>query len=246
MNDQGPAPVIVLVHSSSVGPSTWAPVARELRAGGQEVEVPSMLGFADGGPPYAGAYLDRATAALASLPLDRPALVVGHSNAGLFLPAIALSLAPRAVALVFADASIPPVDAPDVDVAPAAFMDELRAMAIDGVLPRWGDWWPEAVTAGLYPNASTRRLVGAEEPELPVTFYEEKVDVPGGWARRPCGYLRLSDGYESEAVAATGLGWPVRRLTGGHLHMLVDPAGVAGALDDLASALLPAAGREGA
>jgi hypothetical protein len=237
------APAIALVHSSSVGPSTWASVERELRAAGQDVEVPSMLGFADQGPPYARAYLHRATAGLASLPTDRPVLLVGHSNAGLFLPAIALSLEPRDVALVFADASIPPLDGPDVGLAPAGLMDELRAMAVDGVLPRWGDWWPEAVAAGLYPDDATRRLVGAEEPRLPVSFYEEKVDIPAGWARRPCGYLRLSDGYESEAVTAAAMGWPVRRLAGEHLHMLVDPAGVAGALVDLAGTLIPAAGR---
>jgi Alpha/beta hydrolase family len=242
VNDQVRAPVIVLVHSSSVGPSTWAAVARELRSGGEGVQVPSMLGFADDGPASAGAYLDRATAALRSLPVDRPVLLVGHSNAGLFLPAIALSLAPRAIALVFADASIPPLDGPDVELAPAAFLDELRPIAVDGVLPRWGDWWPDAVTAGLYPDASTRRAVAAEEPQLPVSFYEERVDVPSGWARRPCGYLRLSDGYESEAVTATELGWPVRRLAGEHLHMLVDPPGVAGALRDLASTLIPPAG----
>jgi hypothetical protein len=243
VSDQVRAPVVALVHSSSVGPSTWASVERELRAAGQEVEVPSMLGFADQGPPYARAYLDRATARLASLPIERPVLLVGHSNAGLFLPAIALSLEPRDVALVFADASIPPLDGLDVGLAPAGFVDELRAMAVDGVLPRWGDWWPEAVAAGLYPDDATRRLVGAEEPRLPVSFYEEKVDVPAGWGRRPCGYLRLSDGYESEAVTATGLGWPVRRLAGEHLHMLVDPAGVAGAIVDLAGTLIPGAGR---
>jgi Alpha/beta hydrolase family len=244
VSDQVAAPVIVLVHSSSVGPSTWAAVARELRSRGEGVEVPSMLGFADEGPPYAGAYLDRVAAALASLPLDGPVLLVGHSNAGLFLPAIALSLIPRGVAMVFADASIPPLDFPAAELAPAAFLDELRPMAVDGVLPRWSDWWPDEVTAGLYPDPSMRRLVASEEPQLPLSFYEERVFVPAGWARHPCGYLRLSDGYESEAVTATGLGWPVRRLAGEHLHMLVDPAGVAGALRDLASALTPATGRQ--
>lgn len=92
-------PVIVLVHSSSVGPSTWAAVAGELRSHGADVRVPSMLGFAEDGPPYARAYVNRAAAALASLPMDRSVLLVAHSNAGLFLPALAEALEPREVGL---------------------------------------------------------------------------------------------------------------------------------------------------
>lgn len=227
----------MLVHSASVGPLLWAAVAGELRARGHEVQVPSMLGFADAGPPYTRAYLNRAAASLNSPSLDVPVLLVGHSNAGLFLPAIAQVLAPRSVTLIYADASIPPIDGPDAPMAPDAFLDDLRGMAVDGILPRWGDWWPDDVTAGLYPDPATRRRVAAEEPRLPVSFFEERVTVPKGWARRPCGYLRFSEGYESEAATATRLGWPVRRLTGEHLHMLIDPAGVSVELHDLAAAL---------
>lgn len=139
---------------------------------------------------------------------------------------------------MFTDASVPPVDGGDVELAPSAFLDELRAMAVDGVLPRWSDWWPDETTAQLYPDPDTRRLVAAEEPRLPVSFYEEKLSVPAGWARRPCGYLRLSEGYEAEAAAAGELGWPVRRLSGEHLHMVVDAAGVAEALQSLAGTLI--------
>jgi pimeloyl-ACP methyl ester carboxylesterase len=152
MSDRAEAPVIVLTHSASVGPATWGAVARELRFRGEDVEVPSMLGFAESGPPYVRAYLDRATAALRSIHGAGPVVLVGHSNAGLFLPAIAASLAPRAVVLVFADASIPPLDGPEAELAPAALMTELRAMAVAGVLPRWGDWWPEEATEALYPD----------------------------------------------------------------------------------------------
>jgi hypothetical protein len=70
------------------------------------------------------------------------------------------------------------------------------------------------------------------------------VNVPSGWARRPCAYLRFSDGYRSEAETAAQLGWPVRVLPGEHLHMLVDPAGVAEALSDLTGDLILAPTRE--
>jgi len=237
VSEQSAPPVFVLMHSSSVGPATWDAVADELRSRGHAVEVPSMLGFADGDPPYAGAYLSRAAGALASLPVGRTALLVAHSNAGLFLPAIARSSAPRECALVFADASIPPVEGDDVTLVPPAFLDELRAMAVDGILPPWTEWWPDEATAGLYPDPATRRRVAAEEPRLPLSFYEESVEVPAGWARQPCAYLRLSEGYESETATAAELGWPTLRLNGEHLHMVVDPVAVADALDDLARTL---------
>jgi hypothetical protein len=111
-------------------------------------------------------------------------------------------------------------------------------MAVDGVLPRWSEWWPDETTAGLFPDLVTRQLVAAEEPRLPVSFYEEKLSVAAGWAQRPCGYLRLSEGYEAEAAAAGELGWPIRRLSGEHLHMMVDAEGVAQALQSLAGILI--------
>jgi hypothetical protein len=237
VSEQSGPPVFILVHSSSVGPATWAAVADVLRSRGHEVEVPSMLGFADGEPPYARAYLSRAAGALASLQVGRTALLVAHSNAGLFLPAIAQSLAPRECALLFADASTPPVEGGDVTLVPPVFLDELRAMAVDGILPPWTEWWPDEATAGLYPDPATRRRVAAQEPRLPLSFFEENVEVPAGWARQPCAYLRLSEGYESEAATAAELGWPTLRLNGEHLHMVVDPVAVADALDDLARTL---------
>jgi len=42
----------VLVHSPSVGPATRAGVPGRLRESGHGVAVPSLLGVADGGPPY--------------------------------------------------------------------------------------------------------------------------------------------------------------------------------------------------
>ncbi len=44
-------PVFVLVHSPSVGPLTWTPVADRLEARGQESIVPSLLDVADAAAP---------------------------------------------------------------------------------------------------------------------------------------------------------------------------------------------------
>ncbi len=112
-------------------------------------------------------------------------------------------------------------------------------MAVDGILPRWGNWWPDDITATLYPDTATRERVAAEEPELPIAFYEESVIVPAGWSRRPCAYLRFSDAYEAEAEKARRLHWPTLHVAGEHLHMLVDPTGVANGICDLAEKLNP-------
>jgi alpha-beta hydrolase superfamily lysophospholipase len=232
-----PEPAIVLIHSSSVGPSTWLPVADHLRRRGFDVQVPSMLGFADAGPPYVRAYLDAMARALASLPPGRDVIAVAHSNAGLFLPAIAATLAPRRVSLVFADASVPELGAQNVPLAPEAILPWLRTIATDGVLPRWTDWWSDEDANALYPDSATRNSVAAEEPRLPLALYEESVPVPVRWSERPCAYLLFSEGYESEAGRAAEHGWPVTTVPGEHLHMLVDPDGVAAAIEDIVGAL---------
>ena len=251
-----------------------------------------MLGFVDDGPPYADSYLRRASAALESLPSGAPIVLVGHSNAGLFLPAIAEPLAPRGVSFIFADASIPPIDgvdgkdpadttdlgplptaadtahshrrpyshrrptdtgptdaAPDTPdpadattapLVPEAVLDQLRAMAVGGILPRWGDWWPDDVTATLYPDTATRERVAAEEPELPIAFYEESSDRPGRMVatsvRLSPVQRRLRDGSRE---GDRRLHWPVLHIAGEHLHMLVDPARVAAGICELAGKLNP-------
>ena len=183
-------PVLVLIHSSSVGPSTWALVAGQLRRRGFDVQVPSMLGFAEAGPPYVRGYLDAITRALISLPPNGDVVLVGHSNAGLFLPAIAALLAPRQVSLVFADASVPERDTQDVQLVPEAILPRLRTIATDGVLPPWTDWWPDDDANALYPDAATRTAAAAEELSLPLAFLRSRsrchTHGPSGHARISC------------------------------------------------------------
>jgi hypothetical protein len=45
-------PIFVLVHSPSVGPTTWQPVATHLTAAGYQVRVPSLLHIGAGAPPF--------------------------------------------------------------------------------------------------------------------------------------------------------------------------------------------------
>jgi hypothetical protein len=100
-------PLFVLVHSPSVGPSTWAPVAGQLAASGCDAVVPSLLSVADGGPPFWPRVVAAVTAGLAGADPGQPLVVVAHSNAGVFVPVIERGLARTVTWSVFADATVP-------------------------------------------------------------------------------------------------------------------------------------------
>lgn len=230
-------PIWVLVHSPSVGPSTWEPVAHRLRARGHDAVVPSLLDVAQAGPPFWPRVAEDVNAALEEVDANRTVLLVVHSNAGLFAPVL-VSRAIRSVhACLFVDAALP-VTAGSTPVAPPPLVEMLREMSgEDGLLPPWTQWWQEDDVAPMFPDARTRRAVTAEQPRLPLAYYDQSVPAPAGWDAVPCGYLFFGAPYDEIARAAGERGWPVRRVPGLHLHQLVDPDGVTDALVDLAGQL---------
>jgi hypothetical protein len=219
---------LVLLGSPLLGPAVWRPAARRLAQHGAEVTVvrqgapvrspgDALDGFLDGVP-------------------DEPGLVlVPHSNAGLYVAALA---AARDVAgVVFVDALLPS-DQPTTPTADEGMLRVLRPMAdLDGLLPPWTAWWSEVDAAGLFPDAATRAVVEAEQPRLPVAYLEERVPSPSGWAGLPAAYLGFGDTYAEEQAQARRRGWHVEAVPGRHLHQLVDPGGVAEAVLRLAGTL---------
>jgi len=229
--------VFVLVHSPSVGPVTWEPVAHRLAHAGERVVVPSLLSVGDGPPPYWRRVVAAVGDSLSGLDRAEPLILVAHSNAGVFVPALVSGLDHPVAGCVFADATVPVLDG-STPMAPGEFLQFLRGLAgPDGTLPQWTDWWDEADTASLYPDASTRARMTAQEPRLPLDYYLEQVPAPSGWADRGCGYLMFSAGYASEAGLARQRGWPVRAVPGEHLHQIVDPETVSQAVLGLAASL---------
>ncbi len=230
--------MFVLVHSPAVGPATWAPVASALRARGRDAVLPSLTGLAGAEPPFWTHVVRSVVDAVDRAGGDDPLVVVAHSGAGLFVPLLVAN-APRSVeACVFVDATVP-VAAGYMPVTPPAMLPFLRARAEHGRLPAWTQWWEPAEAAELFPDEQTRALVEAEEPRLPLAFYEEAVPAPPGWDDRPCGYVLFSGTYAAAAQQARLRGWTVEHLPGGHLHQLVDPVGVAQRLLALTEALVP-------
>jgi pimeloyl-ACP methyl ester carboxylesterase len=165
-----------------------------------------------------------------SATVGKPIVLVGHSGGGLLLPAIAGALGGDVAALVFVDAFLPPA-AGEVALTPRAFRDELRALAIDGVLPPWSSWFGPDAMRELVAADRLRTTLEAEMPQLPLSYLEASVPVPGGWDRRRCAYLLLSpDSYGQSARDARALGWPVAEIDGGHLAIATEPLAVTEAL----------------
>jgi hypothetical protein len=182
-------PVLVLIHSPLVGPATWVAVADELVRRGREAVVPSLLGVA-AAPASQWRHVSEVVRA-ATANTAAPVVLVGHSGAGLLLPAIADALTVEVAALVFVDSFLPPANG-SVRLAPPGHMDQLRALASDGVLPPWSSWFGEDAMRELVPDDRLRATVTEEMPRLPLSYFEASVSLPGGWRARPCAYLLLA------------------------------------------------------
>ncbi|MDJ0355946.1 hypothetical protein [Paenarthrobacter sp. PH39-S1] len=177
---------LMLLPSPLLGPSVWQPVAQVLDDRGWDVVTCPVSA-----PPQTTQ--DVLDAFLAALPLDRELVVIPHSNAGAYVPALVMQR--RVVASIFVDAVLPP-DRGRVPLAPAAFLDFLRGIADKtGLLPVWTMWWDEADVASLFPDAVTRARVEGEQQRLPLSYFEGSLPVPEGWASRPGAYLAFGDIY---------------------------------------------------
>jgi hypothetical protein len=219
---------LALLPSPLLGPSVWAPVAERLERRGRRVTVAHA-------PDTPRTAQDVLEAFVASVPKDRELVLVPHSNAGLYVPA--LSRRRNVAGAVFVDAALPPGRG-DAALAPAALYELLRRRADQaGVLPPWTQWWDDADVAALFPDRQSRSAVEAEQPRVPLSYFEQRVEVPSGWTDLPAAYLAFGDTYAEEILRAQTYGWPVTRLGGLHLHMLVEPDSVATTVADLLSEL---------
>jgi pimeloyl-ACP methyl ester carboxylesterase len=217
-------PSLILIHSPFLGPATWHSTARALEGKGRCVRVPSLLAVAQSAPLYWPAGVDSIVRSAA----DEPVVLVPHSNAGLYVPAIVEALGAQVRGVVFIDAALPGAGhhtTPD-------FLSRLAT--VDGLLPPWTSWWDEADVAGLFPDADVRAEVEAEQPRMPLAYYDHLPPAPHGWAESPCGYVWFGRPYDKGAEEAALRGWPTAHLPGRHLHMLVNPDAVGAAVLQMA------------
>lgn len=220
----------MLVHSPLVGPMTWEPVAGELRRRGVEAAVPDAGGADVPSEPFWRYHAGTVAAALVSLAPAARLVLAGHSGAGPLLPAIAAALGRPVAGYLFVDAGLP---ADGVRPGSGPFAEHLRELhAAGGRFPSW----TERDLRDVVPDPGLRRRLVASLRPRPPEYWEQPVPVPPGWPDAPCAYLRFTPNpaYDAAAEEARARGWPHREMAGGHFHMLVAPAAVAGAMLDLA------------
>ncbi len=80
------------------------------------------------------------------------------------MPAIADAVAPPVSRLIFVDSGIP-ARTGETSFVPPAVVDDLRALAVDGLLPPWTDWFGDEAMRELVPDADllsslAREVVG--------------------------------------------------------------------------------------
>jgi pimeloyl-ACP methyl ester carboxylesterase len=237
------AAALVLAHSPLTGPEAWGALPDELRRRGHRVVVVDVLD--DDASPYASRYVARAALQVLDACGDARTVLVGHSGAGYLLPVLGVarrSARAPVTAYVFLDAGLPPS-------RPMSRLDLLRAEAPEladdlgphlaggGSFPDWSD----DDLAELVPDDALRAALVAGLRPRGADFFSEPLPVAPDWPDAPCGYLRLSPGYDAPARLAGQRGWP-RVLgpddrPGGHFAMLVDPASVATDLESLLTLL---------
>jgi hypothetical protein len=225
-------PVLTLLPSPLLGPAVWEPAADGLIRRGWDVATLPALPR----PPTCAQ--DAVDACVAALPADRELVLVPHSNAGLYVDALAAVR--RVERVVFVDAGLPSRSGA-TPMAPAALRRHLEGLAdADGLLPPWTGWWPEQAIARLFPDARTRAVVESEQRRLPLGYFADAVPAPApepttaAHPRATGAYLAFGDTYAEERGTAVQRGWPVETLAGEHLHQLVDPEAVAAAVIRLA------------
>jgi hypothetical protein len=69
---------------------------------------------------------------------------------------------------MFVDCFLPPA-AGSVELAPTAFMDQLRTMASDGVVPPWCRWFGDDALRELVHDDNLRAALEREMPGLPLS-----------------------------------------------------------------------------
>src|SRR6266700_4614281 len=173
--------LIVLVHSPLVGPFTWSLVAKPLQADGFDVLVPTLTDSGETPPPYWQQHTVSMQRVLASIPQDRPLVLVGHSGAGSLLPILAQAAQHPVKAYLFVDAGLPHPGQSRLDEMEASvpeFAQELRQHLASGErFPHWSD---EDLSEDLSDELARQHLLAEVQPRS-LSFFEEVMPVGSGW-----------------------------------------------------------------
>jgi hypothetical protein len=218
---------LLILPSPLLGPVTYAPLAASLTDRGTPTVVAPL--------PTDEVTPERVLAGFRSeakaVVQQGATVLVAHSNAGYYAPALGAELD---LPVIFLDAALPAQGESETVLAPAAFAEFIDSLPIrDGLLPPWPSWWDRADIGALFPDEDWLDLVTREAPRLAPAYFTTPIQVPGGWEARPAAYLAFGDTYAAELAFAERAGWVVRRESGHHLAHLAEPDHVAELVTDL-------------
>lgn len=213
----------LLVHSPLVGPSTLAPLAKELEDRGHDTVLPDLRDVVD--EPRPSWLIDQAVAHGQTKQID---VAVAHSGSGAVLPSISAAVGTRVA--IFLDAVLPEASS-RVHVTPEGQRALLEEHAEAGLLRPWLSWWPPDLVDQMLPDAHQRRRLEQEQRRLPLSFYDHDIALPPDWV--PSGFIALGRAYLDELSEAQRRGWPTRQLALTHLAPATHPRATADAVASL-------------
>lgn len=233
-------PPIVLVHGAFANAPVWGHVAARLRAAGHEVtavDLPGRPGAPmEPGKVTLGMHRDAVIDALRAQ--GGPALLVGHSFAGIVIAAAAEQASEAVRTLVFVAAYLPKngdslvslaQQDPDAKIGPNLRIDHEKAIAVVDYAAR-AELFANDAPDGL--KAKLPNLI-LDEPLAPLAAPVSVTDERFGQIDKV--YVRtaldqvISPAFQDRMLAAT----PVRKtvnLQAGHLPFLTDPDRLAAAI----------------
>ncbi|HVB70846.1 MAG TPA: hypothetical protein VND83_05020 [Acidimicrobiales bacterium] len=164
------------------------------------------------------------------------AVFVAHSGAGPLLPTIVDRCNARGSSMVFVDAGIPAMTSA-TPLMPEDLLQQLSAIAVDGLLPPWSQWFGRDMMASLVPDSKKRELIELELPRIPLSYFYGSIPPLRKWPADRSGYVLLSDAYVDDAEEARRRGWPVAELPGEHLDLVARAPAVAEAVVQVSSSV---------
>lgn len=227
----------VLVHGAWHGGWCWSAVSSRLRAAGHDVVAPTLSGLAEraGASSVDVRLADHVADVVATLGEAGPAVLVGHSYAGMVVTGAAAEVPDRVRHLVVVDGFLPEAGEPAVELLPPHAAAHYRRP--DGAGADWLIPPRPLVNLGVTDPA----LVEAVTPRLtghPPQTYLDASDHSASSLAVPGTYL-LCAGWRSPfgrfAERARDLGWAVDELGADHEVPLTDPALLAERLEKVAS-----------
>lgn len=225
----------VLVPSFLLGPESWAGVAHVLERLRQDVTVTPSHRTTPRDADHIGPWFDAVMASVPP-PCDTPVVVVGHSAS---CPRLALIVdglleAGHGVSSMIVVNGRVPEDGVVPTERDSPFMDTLDALERpDGYLPPWHRWWGPMIS-DMLPDDEARDRVLSEAKPVPRAVFDQPIPAPKLPGEVGFGFLALGEMYRPSFRQAREDGWATTRLGGEHLHMVVDPVTVTGALVSLA------------